>query len=605
MRGKTIFHFSIIIGSALLAASCGGGGSSSPPQISIQLGASSLTVLQDGTTASLTVSITSSGGNPSQATLSLTGLPAGVMSRIVSSGSGGNINFTAQGAAAGTYPVTVNALNSSASSSANFTLVVAILATVENTVNTNVGVNGRLQEFMATSFQPAEWDSSFFANFPNVTPLTTLGPQHIRIQGISQAVPMKANSTPQLPGDWDFTILDDVVQPILKAADHNPEFQVAVAPSFMNNSNGQIDIANDLNDFVQYSANLVRYYNTGGFDWGGQHFQSPTTGTYKITWWGIFNEYNINGLTPAQYVQLYNAVVPAMLAVDPTIQISALELADFDSGTGDPRANLPTFVAPANQGGVSAPVGILSTHFYSSCNQTDTDTTLFSTVAGFKNDVSYFYQELKLRPDLANVTVWVTENNVNADFSNAQGNSTCNPMQKFVTDTRGTSAFFAAWRPFVFSQLGQAGNQALYHWDYDADQQYGEVDYTTGKTYLSYWVDYYLARYFPSPPGSNILNLNATETSTVEILATKNDDGSVVVMVADRAVHSSTDNNGTGDPRTVIVDVSALGAFASATQLTIDSTTDPAAGPVAAAVTPASRLTVTLGGYGVTFLLLK
>src|SRR5271169_2917945 len=142
MHGKTRFQFSIIIGMALLAASCGGGGSS-PPQISIQLGASSLTVLQDGTTASLTVSITSNGGNPSQTTLSLTGLPAGVMSQIVSSGSGETINLTAQGAAAGTYPVTVNALNISVSASANFTLVVAILATVGNTVNTNVGVNGR------------------------------------------------------------------------------------------------------------------------------------------------------------------------------------------------------------------------------------------------------------------------------------------------------------------------------------------------------------------------------------------------------------------------------------------------------------------------------
>jgi hypothetical protein len=417
---------------------------------------------------------------------------------------------------------------------------------------------------------------------------------------------MKANSSPQQPSDWDFTTLDDVVQPILSAADHSPEFQIAVAPSFMNNSSGQIDIANHLNDFAQYCANLVRYYNTGGFTWGGKLFKSPSP--HKITWWGIFNEYNINGLYPSSlYVQLYNAVVPAMLAVDPTIQFSALELADFDYQQGDPRNNLPTFVAPANQGGVNAQVNIVSTHFYSSCNQKDTDTQLFNAVAYFTSDTSYIYQELKSRPDLANVPVWVLENNVNADYDKGGGISACNGTA-FVTDQRGTSAFFAAWRPFVFSQLGKVGNQALYHWDYDADKQYGEVDFNTANKYLSYSVDYYLARYFPSPPGANILDVTDTEPATAqtaEVLVTRNPDNSVVVMVANRAVHASTDDNGSGDPRTVVIDLSALGAFSSANQLTIDATTDPTAGPSAVTVTPAPRMTVTLNGNGVTFLSLK
>jgi hypothetical protein len=47
------------------------------------------------------------------------------------------------------------------------------------------------------------------------------------------------------------------------------------------------------------------------------------------------------------------------------------------------------------------------------------------------------------RLDLANVPVWVTEDNVNADYDN-NGMSNCNPGQTFVADKRGTSAFFAA-----------------------------------------------------------------------------------------------------------------------------------------------------------------
>jgi hypothetical protein len=98
------------------------------------------------------------------------------------------------------------------------------------------------------------------------------------------------------------------------------------------------------------------------------------------------------------------------------------------------------------------------------------------------------------------------------------------------------------------------------------------------------------------------LNLASTETTTVETLATMSG-GTVLVMIANHAImNPATDNNGPGAPRTVIVDVSALSAFSSATQLTIDGSTDPTQGPSATPVTPASRMMVTLNGYGVTFL---
>jgi len=539
--------------------------------------------------------------------LGVSGVPNGTSLLLVqpSGNTTGTITLTSSaGTPAGTYTLKVTVTAGSASTSQNLTLVVAVAGVVASSVDTNLGVNGKLQEFMSTSFQPAKWDYQFFFNHAATEPaqLNTLGPQHIRIQGVSQAVPMKSNTG--TASDWDFTMLDDVVQPILGAADHSPEFQIAVAPVWMQNASGQLDITNHLNDFVQYSQNLVRYYNTGGFPWAGQHFQSASVN--KITWWGIFNEYNINGLTASQYVQLYNAMVPAMLLVDPAIKFSALELSDFDSGEGDPRNNLPTFVLPAGGGGVNAHVDIVSTHFYSSCNQMDTDTQVFSSVAGFVNDVTYFYQELKSRPDLANVPVWVTENNVNADFAKSNGNSTCNPAQKFVADQRGSSAFFAAWRPYVFSQLGKVGNQALYHWDYDADPQFGEVDYGSGNKYLSYWVDYWLGQLYPqSPAAPDILGLTITEDTTVEVLATKHSDGSVLVMVADRAVLSPSDNNGTGDLRTVVMDISALGNFTSASQLNIGAGINLTSGPQPSSITPASKITVNLPGYGVAFLILK
>ena len=563
---------------------------------------------QDGTPAHVMATVT---GNSGTATLSVSGIPAGTTSQIVqpSGGSAGAITLTSgAGTPAGTYPLIVTATAGNGAANQNLTLVVAVAVGALPTPDMNLGVNGKLQQFMSTSFQPAEWDYQFFQSHTASEPaqLNLLGPQHIRIQGISQAVPMKSNTG--TASDWDFSKLDAIVQPVLGTADHSPEFQIAVAPSFLNDpiSHQFVMTAANLNTFVAYCANLVRYYNTGGFTWGGQAFKSASPN--RISWWGIFNEYNINGLTAAQYVQLYNAVVPAMLLVDPTIKFSALEFADFGFGTGDmgdPQQHLPTFVAATNAGGVNAKVDIVSTHFYSTCNQSSPDTQLFGSVPGFANDVKYFYQELKMRSDLTNVPVWVTENNVNADFDKGGGISACNGTT-FVTDKRGSSAFFAAWRPYVFSQLGKAGNQALYHWDYDADAQYGEADFNTGNKQLSYWVDYWLGQLYPqSPSAPDILTLTATESATVEALATKNSDGSVLVMVVDRAVLSPTDNNGTGDLRTVIVDVSALGNFSSASQLNIGASFDVQNGQQPSAISMSPKLTVNLPGYGVTFLILK
>jgi hypothetical protein len=574
------------------------------------LGSSTVVVPQDGTPVTLSVTITNASGT---ATVTVPAVPTGVTEQFtpVNGGPSGTLTLTGSAqAAAGSYSPGVVVNTPGQNASAGFTLVSAVVAKVGSSVDTTMGVNGVLKEFMSTSFQVAEWDGDYFggANASSLeSTMTAMGPQHIRLQSVSQGVAMSTNTG--TAADWNFTIMDQTVQPVLASADHSPEFQIATAPAWMCFSNGQLDVTNHVKDFAAYAANLVRYYNKGGFDWGGTHFQSPSN--MPITWWGIFNEPNGNGIDAAQYVTIYNTVVPAMLAVDPTIKLSGIEYSDYGLGTGDggdPMTYLPTFVAAANAGGANAQVNIVSTHFYSSCDQTNTDTDLMNTVPQFAANVSYFYQELKTRADLADVPVWVTENNVNADYEGANGMSTCNPNQVFVDDHRGTSAFFAGWRPYVFSALGKVGNQALYHWAYDGDQQYGEVD-GGGNTYLSYWVDKTLATLYPSTPasaGPNILELTATDTTTVETLATQNADGSVTVMVDDHAVASATDNNGPGAPRTVIVDMSGLGNFSSASVLTIDASTSATTGPATAvSVTPAARMPVTLGGYGVAWLMLK
>ncbi|HEX3572057.1 MAG TPA: hypothetical protein VHU44_14665, partial [Acidobacteriaceae bacterium] len=190
------------------------------------------------------------------------------------------------------------------------------------------------------------------------------------------------------------------------------------------------------------------------------------------------------------------------------------------------------------------------------------------------------------------------------------GLTVCNGVTlPFKEDLRPNSAFFAAWRPLVFSRLAQAGAQALFHWDFNSSLNSGEYDDNdppnTDKVVLSYWVDYELGHYFPYPPGAEILSISNSDVVDVEILPVRNPDASVVIMIVDHSVHSATDNNGQGDPRSVMLDLSALGTFKTATVLKIDSHTDQTSGPTATAIAITNPVAISFDGYGVAFLLLK
>ena len=452
---------------------------------------------------------------------------------------------------------------------------------------------------MSTAFQPAEWDDQFFTLNPTATTmLGNLNPHHIRLQGVSQGVPQGSEGTNLTT--WNFSTLDAIVQPVLGVGDHSPEFQIAKAPPYMYQNYDSSDSFSDLTfaQFAGYAQNLVQYYDTGGFTVNGTLYESPGFAQqgYTVTWWGIYNEPSINNqLTAAEYTTMYNALVPAMQSVDPTIKFVGMELC---CGSED-------WVLTFAQN-VTALVDVVATHYYSSCNQKDTDAMLLATVPQFVSSVQTIYTNLATNPALVTVPVWVTENNVNADYDAGNGMSACNPGQVFVPDPRGSSPFFAGWRPYVFSQLGQAGVPALYHWDFGADQQFGEVDYNTDAPQLGYWVDYELGQILPATAGSHVLQFSSSDATDLETLPVMNSDGSVVVMVANHAVaNPETDNNGTGVAFTVTVDVSALGNFSTASLLIIDKDTSVADGPAATSVTPAAQMTIDLNGYSVGFLTLK
>ena len=106
---------------------------------------------------------------------------------------------------------------------------------VGNQIDSSVGVNGRLQVAMSTSFQLTGSSYRFFQQTPQaVATLGALQPQHTRVQLVPASDPLTS------PGVWDFSQIDPLLAPIQSSGDHSPEFQIAGAPAYMNDSNGYL-----------------------------------------------------------------------------------------------------------------------------------------------------------------------------------------------------------------------------------------------------------------------------------------------------------------------------------------------------------------------------
>jgi hypothetical protein len=453
--------------------------------------------------------------------------------------------------------------------------------TTARSANVKVGnaATGRFDVLVSTIVD-ATWESWLFQRFPNATTLLAdMGQQHMLIvvdeNTYEQVVP-QVGRDPSSRSSWDFTKVDAIVQPMLAMGDRSPDLMIGAAPPHMYDANHKIV---DLAGFAEYAANLVRYYNGPGIRLNdGTTLRSASA--HPITYWSILNETNLSG---NEYLALYDRVVPAMLKADPTIRLVAAEIAWGNA------QQVNAFLSPFLQG-VTSRVDVLGMHFFPA-GQQDPDQRVFDYVPESAANLRSVYAKLAGNPRLVQVPVWVTSYN-----------STC----WGATDPRPTSAFYAAWGPYLFSRLGQAGARSFHHWEFAANVQYGEIDQETGRPFIAYWIDYWLGRYFSTPAGQDTLSLvEQTDPANVETLAVRRADGSVVVMVVDHAVSSAADNNGKGVSYTVNVDLGALGSFRSATELTIDANTDPAAGPAERSVPLARSISLSLAGYGVAFLSLR
>ena len=557
------------------------------PKISLSLSSQTIVATAGSSiTDDVTISESSMSAMPD---LSVSNLPDGITTTILRSGVANvaQIQFQLSSKTeTGTHPVIVTASSHGYSTQVSLQLIVTNAAI--SIANESIG---EFDETSCTALSVLGSTIMRSPGSPDLSQLAGLQSDRVRLQIVDPT------GTPQIsPDEWNFSVVDSVVFPVLSIGNHSVEFQIAVAPEFMYVPGTKILQDQSFGQLATYAQNLVRYYNTGGFSApDGFHKSSSEV---PIQWWGIYNEPNGEAsLTPEQYVDLYNTVVPTMQAADPSLKFVALELGDGGNLNAD-QTYIPVFV-----GGVRAQVDAVAVHFYSTWSQRTSDSDIMATIPGFASKVQRIRADLMKNPDLSAVPILITESNINADNPNSDGTSMDNPGQPFVLDNRGSDVFYAAWKPYLFSQLGKAGVSTLCHFNFEGSAQYGQVNNKSGHLQLSYWVDYWLAHYLAKSEKPHLLEVLNSNIKDIEVLAVQNSDNSVLVMIVNHAVANQSDNDGNGAQRTVNINLSAFGdSFSKATELKIDRNTSVTKGPEETSVALTAQMQLELDGYGVIFL---
>jgi hypothetical protein len=490
-----------------------------------------------------------------------------------------------------------------------------ISITVQNEVDTSAGVGGIFMERMSTSLQPASWQYQFFQLQPDAGAyLQQLSPYHLHIQALDLAFPLQQETNS--PSDWDASELDMMIPSIRQFAP-GAMFQVMLPPFITALTQSDQVIQSAADTYADYCAYLVQYFNQGGVEYpkGSGNWIANPNHLQPILWWSILDNIDKAGLQGVEYAQIYDEAVAHMVAANGdagTLHFSSFEYSD-------PQDNLTNFTS--DLGGflhnVSAQPDVVAFHLFAAGSASATDSEVFGAVPNMTAAVTAAVAEVADAGSPAQV--WVTQNNVNSAAPDG--------TPSFPVDGRGTSTFFAAYRPYVFSQFGKAGNRALFHWDFtagnidggpnpDMDPQNAELDYVSGKPFVGYWVDYWLERMFPVGDAEPPLQILKVETpgpngdvpldsaaNQIEALAVENmQDNSVVVMLVDFV--ATNDGGSSGEPRSFLVNITALGSFASGMVLTIDgSTSVDSSGPMTKAdLSNLAAVPIALQGYGVAFL---
>src|SRR5438128_4117923 len=446
---------------------------------------------------------------------------------------------------------------------------------------------GTLETRLGTQFVwPGTLDRSAAAR----ARFTTLAPPLVRINattiGSERVLPAGVAR-----GDWSFGSLDSMVNDIRRAGGQ-VLLAVAYAPEWMWNcaSGGIRDPT--FGEFADYMARLVGYFNRGSFvAEDGSLVINPAGIANRIAYWELWNEPDIpdgcppagNHLTVGQYVTMWNATAPRMLAVDASIKLVGPATANATT------ASDPDYL-PALMSRASRKPDIVSFHGYGGWLSWQTDQFLF-----LGDDGSFGLDGIerglaRVKAWAPGIPVWITELNVNSASD-----------QRRET-RRAWDAFGAAWGASAFRRLalGGAGAVSQYQFTHPGLRQFSLVDSESAGPLLPYWRDYYLARYFP--PGSTVLS-SSSSLSGVETLAVRPPgSANVNVLVVNRQLDSATAVGGPGLPAAIRIKLKNLKELAAVTVRSLDASTPLETGPAAIGLPAGGVVDVNFAGYGAALL---
>jgi Glycosyl hydrolases family 39 len=427
------------------------------------------------------------------------------------------------------------------------------------------------------------------------TKLNAYAPPLVRIHaGTDGGVPALPEAT--TPGSWDFTALNQLVNNV-RAYGGSPLLNVRYAPNWMwtcsaywSDGKQGVGTLRDLTfkQFAAYMARLVSYYNKGSMTTEtGQVLNNPAGANNHITYWEIWNEPDYSNETPCHpadwgpaltsvnYVKMWNAVVPGMRIVDPSIKVVGPATANIDTGQD------PEYVPDLMQNAIYKP-DVISYHGYGGWDNSQSDFDMFDGDSGLRYIVNGVDQVHSWAPGKP---VWITEMNVNAAWDN-------DPTK------RPWSAYSVAWGAAAFRNLGLKGVALLNQYNFIESPQFGLIDDTTGAPRLPYWRDLLLNQSFPI--GSTILSSSSSKADVLA-LAVRQSNGTINILVINRQVNSPSSVGGRGLPVTVTVQLQGITPTAISLQK-IDSSTNSSVGPQMVTFSPSTSLQVSFNGYGIAIL---
>ena len=431
--------------------------------------------------------------------------------------------------------------------------------------------------------------------------LNTYAPPLVRIHaGTDGGTPALPEAT--TPGNWDFTALNQLVNNV-RAYGGAPLLNVRYAPNWMwtcsaywSDTNQGIGTLRDLTfqQFATYMARLVSYYNKGSMTTeAGQVLNNPASTNNRITYWEIWNEPDYSNETPCHpadwgpaltsdtYVKMWNAVVPSMRAVDPSIKVVGPATANVETGQD------PEYVPDLMQHAIYKP-DVISYHGYGGWDNSQGDLEMFD--GGPDTDgLAYIVNGVDtVRAWAPGKPIWLTEMNVNADWGN-------DPAR------RPWTAYGVAWGATAFRNLGLKGVALLNQYDFIEIPQFGLIDDTTGATNPGYWRDMLLNQSFP--PGSTILRSSSSKADILA-LAVRQSNGTINILVINRQVNSPSSVGGPGLPATLTVQLQGITPAAISLQK-IDGSTNSSREPQIVTLSPSTSLQVSFNGYGMAILHVK